>query len=139
MNNKLVLLIIVLVGCLSFALGHVSGEQKETSELQASLIAQANLVNDRWGEAMMLTHIYDQLLESPESAKQQLRYALMLMYQDDVRLRGILVDSHGTDNFAIKTNRVVLDFLRKYPLRECSDKNIEDLVACNIDVLDNDA
>ena len=107
--------------------------------LNANLIAQANLVNDRWGEAMMLTHIYEQLLESPESAKQQLRYALMLMYQNDVLLRGIFVDSHGTDNFAKKTNRVVLNFLRKHPHLECAYKNIEDLVVCNIDFLDNDA
>jgi hypothetical protein len=139
LSHKLAFTIIILVGLLSYALGFFTDKARETAVLNANLIAQANLVNDRWGEAMMLTHIYDQLVESPESAKHQLRYALMLMYQDDVRLRGIFVDSHGTDNFAIKTNRVVLDFLRKHPLRECAGKNIEDLVACNIDVLDNDA
>jgi hypothetical protein len=139
LSKKLTVTLIVIVGLLSYGLGFITDKQLKTAELNALLIAQSNLVNDRWSEAMMLKQLYEQLLNSPEAAKRQLRYALMLMYNDDVRLKGVFGDAYGTDNFAIKTNQVVLDFLREHPLAECSNTTTDDVVRCNIAFLDTDA
>ncbi|WP_395341193.1 hypothetical protein PN836_004280 [Ningiella sp. W23] len=139
MSKKLTVTLIVIVGLLSYGLGFITDKQLKTDELNANLIAQSNLVNDRWEEAMVLKHLYEQLLNSPETAKRQLRYALLLMYNDDVRLKGVFGDVYGTDNFAIKTNQVILDFLREHPLAECSNKNIDEAVRCNIAFLNTDA
>ena len=138
MSTKLAILLIIVVGLLSYGLGFFTDKQLKTAQLSKNLIAQSNLVNDRWGEAMQLKFLYEQLLDSPQSAKKQLRYALLLMYQDDVRLKGVFGDEYGIDNFAIKTNQVVLDFLEEYPTPECTDKGIHEIVSCNIDVLRTD-
>ena len=135
MNNKVAFLVIMLVGLLSYSLGLITGKQKDTEELQASMVAMSNIANDRLGEALLLSHLYEELIESPESAKQQIILALLLMYSDDIYLKDIFDNNHGTDNFAIRTNLAVLDFLKKHSHQTCLDKSGTDLVKCNLAAL----
>ena len=138
MQNRLFLLAVVLVGCLSFVAGKFSSEQEKTSEYLDALVTTVNLSSDRWNDIQLLTFLYEASLQNQETAKHHYILAVSLMYRDDARLKDIFNNEHKLKTGTYSTNIAVIDALEQHGYKQCSNLKAKALVQCNLDVLEND-
>ena len=139
MQNKLFLLALIVVGCLSFLTGKYSSQQEKTNEYLDALVTTVNLSSDRWNDIQLLTVLYEASLQNQDTVRYQYILAVSLMYRDDVRLKDLFNNDLGLSTGTYSTNNAVVEALKLHGYEECANLSSGELVQCNLDVLENDA
>ncbi|QBY05988.1 hypothetical protein E2K93_17170 [Thalassotalea sp. HSM 43] len=132
MRNVLIVLVLLLSCFVSYKFGNSQAVINKQNENLGAIITMQSLMYDQQPKVRLLSAIYENIEEDPELAKKNIKLALILTYEDDVRLKSVFNEYLGTNHHAIKTNMAIDDFFIKYPISQCKNTPKNNLMSCNI-------
>jgi hypothetical protein len=138
MNGKLTFVVISLVAIFAFIAGKYSAESEHYSDQLTAIFTATDLAYDRWGDVVLLDHLYEQVEEDPVEAKKQFILAISLIYRENGSVNDE-TDSERLLNTSIyKTNIAVENFLKRHGFAKCKSLKESKLVACNLSAVEDD-
>ena len=133
MRNVIIVIVLVLSCFISYKFGSTHGIINKQDEVLGSIITMQSIMYDQQHKVRLLKSIYENIEEDTELAKQNIKLALILTYEDDLRLKSVFNEDLGTNHHAIKTNMAINEFFIKHPISECENTPKENLMSCNIE------
>jgi hypothetical protein len=132
LRNIIIFLSVLFAAFFGYLIGKQDATVKNQNEIISSFVRLQNFHFDQSSKVRLLTHIYEQLESDPSNAKDNILIALMLTYEDDLRLKTGLNEEVGTNNMAIQTNSLLDDFFEKHPISMCVGLPRKELMSCHL-------
>jgi hypothetical protein len=138
MSSKLTFFVILLISIFSFIAGKYSTDSENNREQLNAIFAATDLAYDRWGDVMLLEHLHERVEEDPNAAKTQFILAISLIYRDNETSNDVFDTKFVLNTSAHKSNVAVEEFLKKHGFAKCMNLIKSELIACNLNAVEDD-
>ncbi|WP_189620459.1 hypothetical protein [Psychrosphaera saromensis] len=120
---------------LSFFIGTAFNTYTITIDTVKSLNQLTEFALDEELQTSRLIDFYETSIEHPEKIPNHLRWSILVNYDSGQICQGQYCDQMNVNYPTLRTNKLIIEFLNKYPVEGCSALNGKQRVECNLDLL----